>query len=380
MKKLFWAVVVIVIIGLLVLGGKSKDTDQAMQEGGTGPITIGFVGPLTGDAAAYGEPSKNGVEIAVKEINAAGGINGRQVNVVYEDGKCDGQGAASAAQKLVNSDKVKMIVASECSGGVFGLAPVIKQANVAVIATLATNPKVAGLSEYIVRNAPNDAKRGVMLADYAKKSGYKKVAVIAEQTDYAQGIKSTFVDQAKKDGLEIVASEDFVTNTADFRSILTKIKQTNPDVLLIDPQTGAAAVRVAEQARQIGIKAPFIGSEFNGPEVSGAGAATEGFVVAVAPGLAAGKEGDAFLAAYKAAYGVEPSYAYYAGASYDATKLFAQAIASVGEDATKVKDYLHNLGSYTGTIGNYSFGADGDVVGIEFVFQKLVKGKFVDHK
>src|SRR3989344_837891 len=347
MKKVIWLVVVIlVVVGLYKYSSGPKVPVE------TGPIKIGFIGPLTGDAAAYGEVVKKGVEIAAEEINAAGGVNGRLVEIIYEDGKCNGKDSLSAAQKLVSVDKVKFIVDGDCSGGLLGSAGFLEQSKVLTLATIATNPDISAKfgGGYILRNAQNDAARGVLIADYAK-SLYKNAAVISEQTDYAQGIKKTFVDQAVKNGLKIVADEDFVTDTKDFRSILTKIKGINPDVILINPQTGAAFVRIAKQARELGIKAPFIGSEFNGPEVVDAGGATEGVVVAIAPGLASAGKGKAYLDAYKAKHGNEPAYAYYSGAGYDALMLFADGIAKEGEDPTKVKDYLYGLESYSGTLG-----------------------------
>ena len=380
MKKVFWVVVVLVVLGFIVWGGKSKDGEQAMQGENTGPITIGFYGPLTGDAAAYGEVSKNGLAIAVEEINAGGGINGRQVNAVYEDDKCNGADAASAAQKLISVDKVKFIVAGSCSGGVLATASIVTDAKVLTLATLATSPKISGVSPYIMRNAPNDAARGVLLADHAKSAGYKKVAVISEQTDYAQALKETFLAQAAKNGLTVVANENFVSDTQDFKSILAKVKSGSPDAIFINPQTGAAFVRVAQQARQVGVNAPIVGSEFNGPEVTGAGSAVEGAMIAVAPGLASGASGEAFLTAYKKKFGTEPAYAYYSGASYDDMMLIAQGIRAVGDDPTKVRDYLKDLKGYTGTIGTYSFDDKGDVEGIGFVFQKITGGKAVDVK
>lgn len=380
MKKLFWIIVVVVIavVAIKAFSPKTATTDEKAATNETGPLTIGYVGPLTGDAASYGEVSKNGVVVAAEQINAAGGINGRQVNVVYEDGKCNGADAAGAAQKLINVDKVSFIITGECSGGALAIAPIIDQAKIFTLANIATSPKVSGVSKYLIRNAPNDAARGVLLADYAKKSGYKKVAVIAEQTDYSQALKETFLAQAEKDGLQVVSKEDFVTDTQDFKSILAKVKSANPDVVFFDTQTDAGFVRVATQARQVGIKSAFIGSEFNGPVILAAGSVVEGTVIAVAPGLAKDGSGNAYREAYKKKFGQEPSYPYYSGAAYDDLMILKKAIEAVGTDSTKVRDYVRNLPSYTGTIGTYSFDEKGDVKGINFVFQKVSGGKFVD--
>lgn len=376
MKKAIWAILAIVLVYFIVSSVSKKPSEMSDVE--TGPIKIGFVGPLTGDAAEYGEVVKNGVMLAAKKINADGGINGRQVEVIYEDGKCNGKDSLSAAQKLVSTDGVKFIVNGDCSGGILGSAQFLIQSEVLTLASIATNPDITSKfgGSYILRNAQNDAVRGVALADYANKN-HKKAAIITEQTDYAKGIKNTFVAQAKVNGLNIVADEEFITDTKDFRSIVTKIKALDPDVILINPQTGAAFARIATQARQLGIKAAFIGSEFNGTEVIKP--ETEGTVVSVAPGLV-GEKGKAYIEAYKVEYGKEPNYAYYSGAGYDNLMLFAEGIKQYGYDASKVKDWLYELKSYDGTIGTYSFDSNGDVVGIEFLMQKLVNGKFVELK
>lgn len=371
---LTWIVVALIIIGGIFFFTRSGNAPEA-----TGPIKIGFIGPLSGDAAMYGEVVRNGVILAAKELNAKGGINGRPVNIIYEDGKCNGKDSSSAAQKLINVDTVKFIVDGDCSGAILGAASIFEQAKVLVLAAIATNPKIADAGDYIFRNAPNDSARGVLLADYAK-SLYKKAAVITEQTDYAQGIKNTFTEQAKSNGLEVAVSEDYVTGSNDFRTSLSKIKAANPDVVLINPQTGADFVRIAKQARQLGIKAPFIGAEFNGPEVLEAGAAVEGTVIAIAPGLSADGKGKTYLDAYKAEFGKEPAYAYYSGAGYDDLMIIADGISKAGYDTAKVKDYLYSLPKYSGVIGDYSFDKNGDVVGIKFLFTKIIGGKFVDQK
>ena len=133
MKAIVWLIVIVVVIwaGWALL-------DKA-PEAEAGPIMIGFIGPLTGDAAAYGEPERDVVALAVEEINAAGGINGRQISVIYEDGKCDGTASASAAQKLVNVDKVKVIIGGFCSGETLGAAPIAEQNKVILISPSSTS-------------------------------------------------------------------------------------------------------------------------------------------------------------------------------------------------------------------------------------------------
>lgn len=375
MKKAVWWVIAIVVV-ILVIVGVSSNSKKPSE---TGPIKIGVVLPLTGDAGAYGEPISNGIRIAIKEVNDAGGVNGRPIEGIYEDGKCDGQAAVSATQKLINVDGVRFLIEGICSSEVLASASVVDAAKVVTLSPGATSPKISGISSYVLRNAPSDAGRGVAIADLLARN-FKSPAIISEKTDYSQGLHDTYVAELNKLGMRVVADETFDTNATDYRSILLKIKTANPDAVFLNPQTPQNLVRLATQARTLGINAQFFASEFNDPIVTGAGKPTDGMIIAVAPGLSSGGKGGALLSTYKATYKSDATYAYYVGAAYDDLKLFAQAIGQVGEDSTKVRDYLHSLKSYDGTIGSYSFDKNGDIVGINFVFQKVSGGKTVELK
>lgn len=371
MKKWIWIIIVVIVAILIaVLLSGSKDTSV---------IKIGVIGPLSGDAAVFGEPINNAVNLAEKQINAAGGVNGRMVQLISEDGKCDGSTAVSAAQKLINVDGVKFIIGGTCSSETLAIAPIVDAAKILVISPSATSPKISGVSKYVFRNAPSDAGRGVVIGDYVLKS-YKKIAAITEQTDYAQGITATFIAELQKNNVSLVANEVFSEKTTDFRSILLKIKQAEPEIILLSPQTPANLVRLAQQARTMGINAQFITAEFNDPTVVTAGSITEGMVIAIAPSLSTQGRGGDLLSAYKAEFGKDATYPYYVGAAYDDLNLLLSGIAKYGEDTTKVRDYLSNLKAYNGTLGTYSFDQNGDIVGINFVFQKIIGGKLVDIK
>lgn len=361
MKWLWWSLGVIVVVAL-VLVSNNKPSE-------TGPIKIGFIGPLSGPAASYGEMAKNSVDLAVNEVNKAGGINGRQIEMVYEDGKCDGQDAASAAQKLVNIDNVKYIIGGICSGEVFSEIPITSPAKVFVISPMAGAAKLSGISKYFFRNNPSDAMTGAVLADYLSKS-YKSVAVMSEQTDYAQGIKDVFITEAKKDGMNVVDTEDFVTGTTDFRSQLSKIKAQNPDVLVLNAQTTETLLNMAQQIKQIGLKAQVAGPLFGSdPKLYQAGAITDGMITVDLAGLA-GDAGKAYLAKYQSVYNSVPTFQFYSGAAYDSVHLLSQAISSVGDNTDKVVGYFQKV-SYSGVIGNYTFNQDGDMVGAGLVIHKI---------
>ncbi len=366
--KWVWGIIIIIIlIVIFSLSGGKKET---------GPIKIGVITPLSGDTALYGEVVRNSIELAVKDINLSGGINGRQIQTIYEDSKCSGKEAATAAQKLVNIDKVKYIIGDFCSGGVLSEIPITDPAKVFVISPSASAPKLSGISKYFVRNSPSDSITGIILADYLLKMKYKSVAIISEQTDYAQGIRDVFIAQAQKDNLTVTANENFVSGVTDFRSQLSKIKIQNPDVLFINPQSPVSLVQIAEQARVLGIKSQFVGS-LGGTDPNLYTKYTQGMIFADLTGLT-GDKGKEYMNKYIAAYNVAPNIPLYDGAAYDDVYLITQAISSVGDDSTKVAEYLRAMPSYTGVLGTYHFDKNGDLVGAGIVMQKVSGNKVIE--
>ncbi|MBL8031327.1 MAG: ABC transporter substrate-binding protein, partial [Candidatus Doudnabacteria bacterium] len=186
-------VVLVVIIGLVQ--ANKKDSSQTTGSGGTttkvessGPIKVGVILPLTGDAAAYGEPMRNALTLAADDVNKNGGVGGKDIVLIYEDGKCSGKDAASAASKLVSIDKVQVIIGGFCSSESLAALPVVETAKVALFSGGSSSPDLTGKSRFFFRDYPSDASQGKVLAELAWKRGLKKVAFIQEQLDYPWGL------------------------------------------------------------------------------------------------------------------------------------------------------------------------------------------------
>src|SRR3989338_615073 len=152
---------------------------------GDGTIKIGFIGPLTGAAVSYGTDMLHAVQMRVEEVNAAGGINGRIVELVTEDGRCTGNDAASAAQKLIHVDKVVAVIGGACSSETLGAAPVAETAKVVQISPISSAPDIKDAGDFVFRTIPSDAKTGISTAAYIVEQGYRGVAMVSENTDYA---------------------------------------------------------------------------------------------------------------------------------------------------------------------------------------------------
>ena len=371
----------IIIILIILAAGYSLLRGGAPAGGDDDVITIGFVGPLTGDGVSYGEPISNGARLAVDEINAAGGVNGRTLEIIYEDGKCASEDALNAARKLVNIDGVKIIVGGMCSGETFAVLPVAEEAGVVVISPASTSPDLTGISPYFFRNAPSDDEGGRSLARFATKE-YKKIALISEETDFAQGFARVFRESVFLNGGEVVADESYAPDTSDFRSILTKIKAAEPEALFVNPQTEIAGGAIVKQARELGITAALLGSNVVGASksVEIAGDHLEGLVYVDAPGLNPNNpKAAAFLDAYRMRYGGDLGIEFLTASTYDVVYIFAQAIEMVGsaDDPEALRSYISTMGNFNGAIGSYRFRPDGDPEGIEFIVKRIEDGEGV---
>jgi branched-chain amino acid transport system substrate-binding protein len=231
------------------------------------PIRIGEIATVTGDFAAYGVAEVESVKIAVAEINAAGGILGRPVEVIMYDCRTRQEDMVNAARRLVEQDKVSVVIGPSGSGLCIAAAPVFNRGQVPHIGTLPTNPLVTvdergNVRPYNFRICFLDPYQGKMIAHFsAKDLGRKKAAVLYDvSSDYSHGLREFFIASFKEYGGEIVADEGHRGEDVDFRAQLTVIKDANPDVLVI-PTMGKALPLAVKQARDLGIEVPIVGGD-----------------------------------------------------------------------------------------------------------------------
>jgi branched-chain amino acid transport system substrate-binding protein len=356
-----------VIIAIVVIGGGwwLLSSNGGGASSGTGPIKIGVILPLTGDAATYGEPALNVYKLAVNEINNAGGVNGRPLQLVTEDGKCTGQDAASAAQKLVNVDNVQVILGGFCSGESLAAVPIAAQAKVALFSGGSSSPKLTDASPYFSRDYPSDATQGKVLADVAyNDKGWRKIAFIQEQTDYAQGVYDAFSQEFQKLG-GTVTNDQFTTGTTDFRSVVTKIRDAKPDAVFVDTQTAAAANRVLTQITQLGWTPKILLSDVtmgDPPTLEANKTLLQGALGAEFGVDPSNPKYAALVSSYKSTYGSDMPYQSYGQTEYDAVYLIKDAIAAVGYNGTKIANWLHDVNNWQGASGSITIGASGDPV------------------
>jgi branched-chain amino acid transport system substrate-binding protein len=344
---------------------------QPAIDGSTGPITIGFVGPLTGDAAAVGADMLNGAKLAIDEMNAKGGVRGQQVKIIAEDGRCTPAEAANAFQKLVNVDKVTVIIGGLCSGETLAGAPIAEAAKIVMISPGSSSPKVTDAGDYVFRNYPSDAFKGIAIAKYFKDMGYAKVAIITQNTDYATGLRDSIVTNVGEDN--VVFNETVEESGKDFRSLLTRLKDMDFDVFVPNMQTDGAVGTLVAQYVELGLKKPIVGTDTadSMAVVDIAGDAAEGVSLVNVPSAGEGKP---FEATFTAKFGKPQSSISWASYSYDAANILMGVMEDVGTDGTAMKDALYDLDGYKGIVGTVSFDKNGDPVGVSYVLKQFKDG------
>lgn len=340
-----------------------------------GPIKLGFIGPLTGDAASYGKDTLNGATLAIDEINAAGGINGRQIELVAEDGRCTGTDAASAAQKLVNVDKVVAILGGQCSGETLAAAPIAEAAKVVMLSALSSSPDVTDAGEYVYRDYPNDALKTKAMAGYFAEKGYANVAIITENTDFASAFRASLKENLPEGA--VVFDEVVDPNTKDFRSLMTRLKDVEFDVFFPNGQYTSTIGPMLQQLREQGLEQPAVTHDAGQDKtvIDIAGDASEGLQAINVPAVSDTSDfGQKFIAEFG---GAQAAMAFAAHA-YDAVGVMAKAIEANGATSQGIKTYFDSMDNYSGVVGNFSFDENGDVVGIPYVLWEVQNGQYVE--
>jgi len=256
-----------VLVVFLVVLMMALSTGCAPKETASDTIKVGFVGALSGDQAVWGQADRDGLMLTVEQINADGGILGKQVEVIAYDDKGDQLESVNVTKRLINEDKVVAIIGTNSSGRNIAMAPVAEEGKVPVISTFATNPRVTvpeegTLMKYTYRVCFIDPYSGEVTANFAWNDlGAKKAAILYEiSSDYSTGVRDFFTKAWTDLGGEIVADEAFKTGDVDFRPQLTRIKEANPDVLVM-PFLYKEVALSAKQARDLGIDVTMLGGD-----------------------------------------------------------------------------------------------------------------------
>jgi branched-chain amino acid transport system substrate-binding protein len=385
----------VLLVSALVLAGcggaAKKSAEQPAASGGAkqeeakpkAPIKVGAVFILSGGNSGYGIAQRAGVELALAEINKAGGINGAEVQVIFEDSQGKKEEAINAVRKLIDKDQVVAIIGPTLSTEMFGAGPVADQSGVPILGVSNTANGITDIGKFVFRNSlpeagvlPHTVKRSI------EKFGLKKVALMwAANDDFSKSGYETFKAELQKNKVEIVAEASFNTKETEFGPQITKVLAANPDGIVISSLYQEAAL-VMVQARKAGYKGPFIGGNgFNSPAlVEVAKEAAEGAVVG-SPWFAGRDDAKVkkFVADYTAKMGGKgPDQ--FAAQAYDGMMLIAQALKKAGStDRSKVRDALASIKDYEGVTGKFAFDENRNPVMTPFILQ-IKNGQYTELK
>lgn len=342
------------------------------------PIKIGFIGPLAGDAANIGQNSKAAVEIAVEEINNAGGVKGRKIEVIYEDGACEGKTASNAANKLININKVPVILGGACSGETSAFTGAAEQSKTVVLSYCSSAPAISNAGDYIFRNIPSDLYQGAFAAEYLfNKLNIKRIAILYAKNDYHTGIKETFINSFAKIGGEITAEEGYEQTSRDLRTQLAKIKAANPEALYFLGYT-EASISGLKQAKELGLDMQIIGSDsWDDSKIwEEAGNAGEGVMYSTifAPLNAE------FKTKMREKIGND-EITICSPQAHDGVKLLAKVIEKAGTKSEDIKNELYKT-VYTNGVSSekIKFDENGDLIGASYLVKIVKDGKAVEMK
>ena len=350
-------------------------SDGSGARGEDEPYRIGVMESLTGAGETYGNVALQAKQMATDEINAAGGIGGRALELVVEDSKCNAQDAVTAYNKLTDVDGMKIILGTSCSGAMLGAAPLAEADGVILFSGLASNPDIANAGDYIFRTQISDTYVGIGTGNVLWEDGVRNLATITESTDYAEGVRRTTAAQFEKRGGTIVAEERYGSDATDFRSQLTKLLEANPDALHIAPQSEFSGGTIVKQARELGYGGPIYAETVTvgTTALDIAGDAATGLKAITAdldPNNAKGQE---VLANFRERYNYV-TLPWHLGSAYDDVYIAAECLKRTGDDqdADGFKDCMYEI-TWSGAIGdNYSFDANGEVVGLSRVVVEVL--------
>lgn len=371
--------IVVLLSSFAIVVGAAITQQPALAET---PVKIGIVQATSGGSAAlYGLMQKNAAELAIDEINASGSLGEFKLVGIYEDDGGDRGQSVNIFQRLINQEKVSVILGPTLTTSAFAADPIAQKAQVPVIASSNTAPGVTNMGDYIFRTSPPESMVFPGVLAYVKKKSDPKTAAQIYGIDdalmkAAYGVQKAALDAA---GIKIVATETFQKGDVDYSAQLTKIKASNPDILVIGGLAEETA-NIVRQARQLGLgpSTRILGANaaISTKLVELAGSAAEGFTVGSSWFIQFDNpKNKAFVAAYRNKYHSDPDT--FAAQAYTSVQIFAAALKKAGgvSDTKKLRDAIAETKDFDSNTGPFSFAANRDPVVVPKVL--IIKdGKF----
>ncbi len=371
-KKLFACsnMIMLLIISLSILMCKQRDNIQELK--------IGVIFPLTGENASYGEKGQKAINIAVADVNKES-VAHKKVTVIYEDSRAEPTSGATAIQKLISIDNVPAVIGDIVSAVTLAAAPIAEKNKVVLLSPTSSAPAITEAGQFIYRIWPSDLAEGKAIAEFARKKGYARAAILHLNNDYGIAIAKIFKETFEAEGAQVVLHEGYLETTKDFRAVLTKLVKENPEVVYVAGYFGDTA-RILKQAREIGYKSQFLATTAieDNKFIEIAGDATEGVIYPLATGFDAKSDNPEvarFVEEFQKQYGYEPGWV--EAQSYDAFMLIYKAASTIDGkiDGLQIKRFFDSMSEFEGVTGKFKFDENGDV-SKSVVFKTIKDGKF----
>jgi branched-chain amino acid transport system substrate-binding protein len=354
MTRIFLAVLLITTF-LFSFACVDKSANSGASTANSGDtIKVGVYGDTTGTTSSFGQSTKNGIQLAFEEINAAGGVGGKKLEMIFEDDQGRPEQAKTVASKLVNQDKVVALLGEVASTNSLAAAPVAQEAKIPMISPSSTNPKVTEVGDYISRVCFIDPFQGSVMARFATNTLKAKTAAIIGDvnSDYSKGLSEVFKQEFTKLGGQIVAESAYTQTDADYKGQLTNIRNLKPDVIYIPGYYGNVAI-IAKQARELGMNMPLMGGDgWDSPELwkLGGDALKNAYISNHYSADNPAPEIQNFVKNYKAKFNVAPDSL--AALAYDSAKVLADALKRAGSaDSAKLRDAIAQTKNFAGVTG-----------------------------
>jgi branched-chain amino acid transport system substrate-binding protein len=349
--------------------------------GGSGPVYFGLAAPLhnsTGQAYAIGESTRQGAELAARQVNDGGGIRGRRLELVVRDDSARPDRAIAVAGEMVRDARVLAVAGHANSGNVIKAAPTY-EGHVAALATSATSPEITSSGDWTFRVASSDAGNVLVMARRALAVS-PRIAVLYSNDDFGHGLSAPFEAEVLRGGGTIVEEDPYLPEMDDFTPYLLRIRGRGVRMVFI-AGVDVGAAKIIAQARRVGLSATFMGSSAL-ERLKTMGPAYEGTLVGLLYHPDASPDARRFADAFRRAYGHEPDS--FAACAYDAVMLLARAARQAGPDREAIRRYLAGVGSgaegsppFAGAAGTLRFDRNGDPVDKSFAIGAIRGGAVV---
>lgn len=335
---------------------ESSETSRGADE-----IPVGVFAALSGPTGTFGQSTKEGVELAVDEVNEAGGVLGRKIRVLIEDNLGKPDQAVATVTKLITRDNVVALIGENASSRSLAAAPIAQANGVPMISPSSTNPEVTEKGDYIFRVSYTDPYQGAAIAEFVRDNlGLDRVAILKDvKNDYSVGLADFFRQRFEADGGKVVVDQSYAEQDSDFRSQLTAIRNSNAQAIVV-PGYYTDVGQIAIQARELGIDLPLVGGdgwdspkllEIGGEALNGSYFANHYYPEEDRPAV------QEFVRKFQERYGRMPDSVN--ALSYDAARVLIEAIERSGEvDKAKIRDEIAATKNYQGVSGVITMGPD----------------------